>query len=1096
MICAVLLAAVTAVFVWRLSTSPLDMAFAKPYIEKQLNDQSPNFSVSIEQIILHWPDFKGPLLLGLKDTKISDQSGKTIMAVEEAGIGFSLPYLLIGKIRPTSLALMRPEIDIIRNEDGRFEIGIDTDASDVDEQEMQDQQTTIVSQVLGYVASPGQDNVQSPLRALKSFEIQKARLNFEDLLFDTHWSIPEVSADFVSTRTGMKADFHAQLETGTATQSGSKILAQMEMPWETRQSQVKIKISNFDLAYLGNKFPSLEFLQGQNVKFDIAAHGQLDENLSPQALSLDITSRQGAFSYADYIKDTVSYSDLVLQAVYTAQTGQADIKTFAVNLNGVSLNATASAIKQPETDDAYQIRADFSIPALQPEQIGALWPQNLTDEGAYEWLVEKLANGTFDNLTMGMDAVLRKETAADAVQVLDDNAPEESALNATGIDTAVAEILSENLDPEAAPPSENELAEAADTPLAEPKTGYVFDLKDIVADFGFTGMSIDYRSPLPPVQKAKGKGWFKYNSELLYIDVEQASAGNMTVEQGKVELSHFIEGGKGHADVNVTLSGDLAHVFAILEKEPIGLDHGYDLKRMSGQADLNINLGIPTYGDVLISDVQVSVMGKVANGTIPAIIEQTDLNAISADILVKTNDLTIKGNGSFAGQPLDFTYAGFLDSTGKSYKEKIDITGTATDSVREGLGVDLSFMLTGPAYADATYINYGGRQTVDVRANLVASLLDIEPFAYHKPAGQEAKADFQIIIDNKSVREISALNVTAPNLLVENGNLSFRQIGAAAELAGGRSSNARIGETHGNVEFEVLSGGVYKINANLGVLDARPFLDNDKKQEIGTEQEPQTPMIVILSAQRMLTHENRSVTNTKLYIDIDNKSRFNQFEMDAVAGDGVVYLRYKPDDAGQRNFRFEADDAGATLKAFGLYEEIRGGRIVIHAEPMGDVSDRNLIGRAEITNFEVYGAPALARILSLMSLDGLANGLTSSGLQFTRLESNFDWLYRPQGSLIVLQDGRTSGNAVGLTFDGTFDQALGTMDISGTIAPVSYLNRAIGAIPLLGEILTGGSGIFAATYSAKGESKDPKISVNPLSVLAPGIIRKILFEQN
>lgn len=97
--------------------------------------------------------------------------------------------------------------------------------------------------------------------------------------------------------------------------------------------------------------------------------------------------------------------------------------------------------------------------------------------------------------------------------------------------------------------------------------------------------------------------------------------------------------------------------------------------------------------------------------------------------------------------------------------------------------------------------------------------------------------------------------------------------------------------------------------------------------------------------------------------------------------------------------------------------------------------------------------------------------------------------------MLVLKDGRTSGNALGLTFDGTFDNAANTLDVTGTIIPLSGVNKIIGEIPLVGDILTGGTGaLIAATYSLRGNSDDPKTSVNPLSVLTPGILRRILFE--
>ena len=208
-----------------------------------------------------------------------------------------------------------------------------------------------------------------------------------------------------------------------------------------------------------------------------------------------------------------------------------------------------------------------------------------------------------------------------------------------------------------------------------------------------------------------------------------------------------------------------------------------------------------------------------------------------------------------------------------------------------------------------------------------------------------------------------------------------------------------------------------------------------------------------------------------------------------------IYLRYKMDEQGMRTFRLEADDAGAALKAFQVYDNIKGGRLVVYAEPIRGVYDRNLVGTAEITDFRVVKAPGLARLLGALSLPGMIELLGNEGVAFSKLESQFDWLYRPQGGLLVLKEGRTSGNSLGLTFDGVVDNPAGTIDVTGTLVPISGVNNILGSIPLIGDILTGGTGgVFAATYSVKGKLEEPDISVNPLSVLAPGILRRILFE--
>ena len=84
---------------------------------------------------------------------------------------------------------------------------------------------------------------------------------------------------------------------------------------------------------------------------------------------------------------------------------------------------------------------------------------------------------------------------------------------------------------------------------------------------------------------------------------------------------------------------------------------------------------------------------------------------------------------------------------------------------------------------------------------------------------------------------------------------------------------------------------------------------------------------------------------------------------------------------------------------------------------------------------------------------------------------------------------------LGLTVAGKVNLVHNELDLQGQVIPVYIISKVIGAIPLIGDILTGGNegGLFAATYTVKGPLAKPDMSVNPVSVLAPGIIRDILF---
>ena len=139
----------------------------------------------------------------------------------------------------------------------------------------------------------------------------------------------------------------------------------------------------------------------------------------------------------------------------------------------------------------------------------------------------------------------------------------------------------------------------------------------------------------------------------------------------------------------------------------------------------------------------------------------------------------------------------------------------------------------------------------------------------------------------------------------------------------------------------------------------------------------------------------------------------------------------------------------------------------------------------------MVGAPLLARLLNALSVSGLLDLLSGEGLVFSQLAGDLTW----SEDRIDLDDIRTSGGALGLTVAGPIDLANNSLALEGTIVPVYGINRILGLVPVLGDLLSGGKGqgLFAATYHLTGSASQPDVSVNPLAVLAPGFLRNLFF---
>ena len=146
-------------------------------------------------------------------------------------------------------------------------------------------------------------------------------------------------------------------------------------------------------------------------------------------------------------------------------------------------------------------------------------------------------------------------------------------------------------------------------------------------------------------------------------------------------------------------------------------------------------------------------------------------------------------------------------------------------------------------------------------------------------------------------------------------------------------------------------------------------------------------------------------------------------------------------------------------------------------------------GQLDMQNLLLTDGPVGAQILALTSLSGIAEVLGGEGLTFRRVEVPFIL----SDTEIRINEGKARGADIGILASGRIDRLTNTLELSGEIAPAYTLNSLLANIPLIGTVLSGGAdGIFAATFNVSGPIDDPDVAVNPLSVLTPGIVRRLL----
>ena len=171
------------------------------------------------------------------------------------------------------------------------------------------------------------------------------------------------------------------------------------------------------------------------------------------------------------------------------------------------------------------------------------------------------------------------------------------------------------------------------------------------------------------------------------------------------------------------------------------------------------------------------------------------------------------------------------------------------------------------------------------------------------------------------------------------------------------------------------------------------------------------------------------------------------------------------------------------------YKFIKGfdeGELKLNSMKIDNTSRSNL----KITNFKVKEVPVLAKILTLASLQGIADLLTGEGIRFDEFEMDF----KTKNNLTEIDELYALGPAISIMMEGYIEKDRVT-SLRGTLVPATTINKTISKIPLLGNILVGsktGEGVFGVSFKIKGPPNDLKSSVNPIKTLTPRFITRTL----
>jgi hypothetical protein len=521
------------------------------------------------------------------------------------------------------------------------------------------------------------------------------------------------------------------------------------------------------------------------------------------------------------------------------------------------------------------------------------------------------------------------------------------------------------------------------------------------------------------------------------------------------------------AEARARLSGTADALADLLSREPLRKQAGLqiDPATIKGQAEGDLVLDLKLGKTAKPDDTQFHAAGVLSDLTLDKFIGEEKLDQGNFVFEADRNTLKMAGDGEVFGA------AAHLD-IGRAPGEEgfATLTLTLDQAARAKRGFNLAW-LNGPLPIKLKAPL--SRTSADIEIDLTQAAIDNPVPGVSKAAGKPGKATFQM--------KPAVEGATLGNLAVDFGTVLMRgsaDIGLDGSILAAKITQARI-SAGDDFRVDVVNGAnVVKAAVRGSSLDARPFIRSLTEQASPAQAGKDFDIDMKIAS---VTGANRQ---SIIGLELDFMRRGGNDRLAMLRG-RIGQGRVGANRDGEGALRLISTDAGALAKFTDLYSRMEGGSLDLELQTEGETS----AGEATVTNFALRDEPAFRRLVAAAPARS-GEAVDPTLARFQKMTIAFT---RSPGALEI-KDAVIYNPTMGLTTSGNIDFARDAIDVSGTFVPAYSLNTILTKIPVVGLLLGGGQneGVFGLTYRVQGPLSHPEVTVNPLSAIAPGILRKIL----
>lgn len=611
--------------------------------------------------------------------------------------------------------------------------------------------------------------------------------------------------------------------------------------------------------------------------------------------------------------------------------------------------------------------------------------------------------------------------------------------------------------------------------------------------FNVTNASMEFVDTMSSVVNGRGSGILRGNS--FEMTVPEASINGLSITNGRVDIPRFKPRGE-MATITAHVEGSARNALELLMQEPIGLADRLpvDAATATGRASVNVRIQRPMVREAPFEAWRFTIDGTVRDFTGNMSERRISLSEGQLTVRGDQRSVTVSGPvraGSSAIENVRWTEV--LGRDGQDGRSEYQISGDFDADDLERLGYPVAQYAQGRI--GVTVTGQGRGFDVDnalIDLDLTNAAIEAPRSFWTKRAGVSASARFNVQRQSDGALAFNNIEargggLTAQGRMVlarDNRLLSLEMSRLAIE---GRS-DARLTATR------AADGGL-DVAIRGALFDAAPFMGGDDAPEGATQTvsgaPAPPPMRATIEVDRLKLRGGATLSDARVNLVLLRGALSTLIVDGQSPGNRAFSLALGPRPTDRDGgIRFRADDAGFAVRALTGMENVIGGTASADGDWRGGPPSQARF-TVRMRDFQVVRLPALAQLLSSAgSLTGLVDTLNGEGIGFSAMEAQMTYA----NNRIAFTEGRMAGPAMGLTGAGSYDIGGDNLDIDGVVAPSPVLNLSmLGEIPVIGDLLVSrrGEGVFGMTYSINGRAEEPRVGVNPVSALTPGILRRI-----